>query len=148
MYYITEEVRRINCAEAIVGDIKLIDNKMVVAFGNLIIMEGGKDLLLNRNSGSFVNLCFVVFDEIETITFDFDFSRLIPLENRECHGGTNYLTGEHSEFWLAYKKGRILFTNQSAFKKIPDYFISKEIVSLLHENTITAEVLSLLGVIK
>lgn len=148
MYYISEEIRRVNSAEADLGDMRLIDDKFVVAFCNLDIMDGGEDVMLNEHISSYINFCYVVFEGVDTITFDYDMSRLIPLEKRKCYGGINYLTNQHSEFWISYKTGKILFTEKTQFKKIPQFFTREELRNLLHQNPITPEVLLSLGVLK
>lgn len=146
--HISTDIRRINSGESDLGDIRLFDDNLVVAF---------RDLQLNKDEEStdevfgtiqcYINFCFVVFEGVDTLTFDYDMSRNIPIEKRECYGGVNYLTNKDSEFWISYKTGKILLIEESQLRKVPYFFTKEEKEHLFHDNPITKEVLVALGVI-
>lgn len=149
MKHISDEVYRINSAEAILGDIMLINDKLIVQFSNINIINEGKDIFFKGHSDGliYLNFCFAIFEGVETITFDYDQSRLIDPEKRQCYGGEHYLTGVYSEFWISYKKGKIFLIEESEFIKAPQYLTNQERIDILIKNPITKDILNELGVL-
>jgi hypothetical protein len=115
MNYISKGIKRINTAEAICGDILMINTNLIIPYSNVLIMDCGDDILFNENAHSFLNFCFIIFENVKVITFDYDYSRLIDSEKRECYGGVHYLTNKEFEFWLSYKSAKIVLKKDYVF---------------------------------
>jgi hypothetical protein len=116
-----------NFAEALIYDVKLINNKLLVFGGNICLIEEIclNDFVVPKDKS--LSHCIVVF-EITTLTFDYDESRNIPLENRNCIGGVNILTGEYFEIWLNYKNEQIFFDENLVLRDFAVGFSKEEIV--------------------
>lgn len=148
MKHISNEIYRVNTAEAILGNILLVDNKLIVQFSNLIIDKNGNDAFLHNEGIAFLNFCFVVFEDVETLTFDYKKSMsLMDAENRECYGGEHYLTGEYSEFWISFKSGKIGLIEESEFINYPRFLSKQEKIDLIIRKPITESVLKDFGVL-
>ncbi|WP_264559120.1 hypothetical protein [Flavobacterium sp. N2270] len=143
MYKILEEVYRINCAEAFIGEIKLIDRTLIISFSNINIFGSGNEAILNDNKGNFLDFCFAVFYDVDTITYDYEISRLL-LKNRKTLGGINILTNKSEEFWICYNEGFVFLKEDCIFKNNPNTFSSKESVQILKENKISSEIINLI----
>lgn len=136
MFYISKEVNRINSAEAFIGNISVIDNFVIIPFSNLFINGDGEDKLFNKNINSYLNFCYIVFEDVESISFNYEESRLMSSKNRECYGGINYLTNKDVEFWINYKQAKIFIKEDYIFKKSPDFFSEDILKNILSENII------------
>lgn len=153
--HISHNISRANFAEVTLGNVVLLDHTLIIPAANLIVMEKGDDNInypgdevFNGHEGSYVNFCFVVYEGVETITSNFDTSRDIPLEKRDCYGGVHYLTGAYAEFWVKYNSGKIALTNQSEFRYIPNFFSRDEKIRLLAECPVSSQVLKELSIFK
>lgn len=141
MNYISKEIKRINTAEAICGDFLLIDTNLIIPYSNVLIMEDGDDVLFNQNVNSFLNFCYIIFEKVKVITFEYNFSRLIDSKIRECYGGVHFLTNKEVEFWLSYESARIVLKKNYAFSKMPLSFSIEECKSLIDKNPADRSVL-------
>ena len=141
MNYISKEIKRINTAEAICGDSLLIDTNLIIPYSNVLIMEDGDDVLFNQNVNSFLNFCYIIFEKVKVITFEYNFSRLIDSKIRECYGGVHFLTNKEVEFWLSYESARIVLKENYAFSKMPLSFSIEECKSLIDKNPADRSVL-------
>lgn len=134
MKYISKEIKRINTAEAICGDYLLIDTNLIIPYSNVLIMEDGEDVLFNQNVNSFLNFCYVIFENVKIITFDYDYSRLIDDKTRECYGGVHFLSNKNVEFWLTYESAKIVLKENFAFSKMPLSFLTEECKVIISKN--------------
>jgi len=142
MYHINNEISTVNSSESYLGNVLMINQCVIIPYANLLIMESGKDDLFNQNINSFINFCYVVFEEVEIITFDYEYSRLINPERRECYGGVHYLNNLYSEFWISYKSAKIILKEDMVFSKMPLSFSRSDNEKIIRENVMDNDLLS------
>lgn len=133
----TEGLRNINTSESTYGNPIFLGDKLIIPFYNVNI-GFDENSFLNQETGRYIKYCYLVFESVSVIAWDYDFSRLIGPENRECYGGECYYDKEYHEFWIKYQKGLVYIQQdyQSSvdpwkdlkgngnvfFKSIPDEF--------------------------
>jgi hypothetical protein len=101
-----EGLESVNASESTFGNPVFLGNKLIIPFYNVKIHQG-ENSFLNQEKGKFIKYCYLVFEGVLAITWDYDLSRVIGPENRECYGGDYYYDKEHYEFWIKYQKGFI-----------------------------------------
>lgn len=106
-----------NTAESIFGDSLMFGNKIIFPFFNVHIMPNN-DCTLGKEKGKYVKFCYLVFQGVQGITWEYELSRRMDSENRECYGGIYYKDELDYEFWIKYKQGYIYLTEdyQSSHK--------------------------------
>ena len=110
---IDRNVDCLNFAEAYVGRISLENRTLVVPVSNLYILEGGTSELLNENVGNVIQFAYVVFYDIDGITWDYDKSRLLDESKRTCIGGDCIDSSGYTEFWFEHSGG-LVCTHENA----------------------------------
>lgn len=134
MTYIIKEIDRVNTAESSCGDILMIENNIIIPYSNVVITGNGLDKIFNDNVNSYLDFCFIIFENIEVVTFDYDFSRLIDREKRKCYGGVHYLRNEEFEFWISCKSAKVILNEGYVFSKMPFPIPIEKRKILLNEN--------------
>lgn len=109
------DTRHINSAESVLGNIAVIGQKIVVPAFNLNIIEGSECDIFVINKGKYLDFAYIVFEAVSNITWDYEASRKLNPENRECYGGSLFPSGEHTEFWIEYESGYVLIPSYSNF---------------------------------
>ena len=143
MFYTNNEINRINTAEALCGDILMIANNVIVPYSNVVIMDNGIDEVFNNNINTYLNFCFLVFKNVDFISFDYDFKDQFYNKQIECYGGTHYINKEYSEFWISYKDCKVILKEDFVFSKIPYPFSIETSEILLLENPAYRDLLKL-----
>lgn len=111
----------VNTPDSTFGKAELIGKKMIIPYKNVQIMENN-DHFLKNFSGMYIAQCYLVFEGIQSITWDYDFSRNLNSDLRECYGGINYFDNEYYEFWIIYENGYVLIDSE--------WKITKDLVDL------------------
>lgn len=104
---IDDNVNCLNFAEVYLGQIILEDRTLVVPAANLHILAGGTSQYLSENIGNVVQFAYVIFDNVDGITWDFDKSRSLDDSRRTCIGGEFLDNERHTEFWFEHSGGKI-----------------------------------------
>lgn len=129
----------INSSEAIYGNMIFKNNKLIIPYFNVNIMDNNTEYL-KELKGSYLKYCYLLFENISGIIWDYDLSRFLPFEKRECYGGVNFYDKKYNEFWISYEKGTLLLNKDFETSKHPwnneicdaDFFnISSEIINKL-----------------
>ena len=97
----------LNFAEAYLGRITLEDRTLIVPAANLHLLAGGTSKLLSENIGNVIQFAYVIFDDVDGITWDYAKSRLLDESKRICIGGDFLDNGKHTEFWFEHSGGKI-----------------------------------------
>ncbi|WP_039938357.1 hypothetical protein [Leptospira terpstrae] len=100
-------ISSVNSAESIFGDLLFYQNKLLIPFFNVFIIHD-HEYELEPFYGKYIKLCYLVFEDISAITWNYDISRLLSVKNRECYGGEYYINLEHKEFWISYLNGYLI----------------------------------------
>lgn len=101
-------------SEALIGDLHFINNNLIIPFQNLYIMETCEQTELKNNICKYINYSFVLFRNVESITWSYEQSRKL-INYRECFGGEVFRDGFFHEFWISHERGDLILTNESSF---------------------------------
>lgn len=96
----------INTSESTYGKSLFLGNKLVIPFYNVNV-GSSEDSFWNQESGNYIKYCYLIFQNVSGIVWDYDLSRLIESEQRECYGGEYYFDKKYYEFWIKYGRGFI-----------------------------------------
>ncbi|OUS06491.1 hypothetical protein A9Q81_02885 [Gammaproteobacteria bacterium 42_54_T18] len=109
----------VNTAEAKFGDIVLLNDTLVIPYFNVYISSGGKNIASPSIRESYIELSYLVFRNINVITWDYDSSRIIDSKNRVCYGGIHYFSDDYKEFWLSCEESAIYVPMEIAASNSP-----------------------------
>jgi hypothetical protein len=127
------EIHNTNTAESIFGDIQVFGNSIVIPYFNVHIIPNQSHENLEKGKAQYVQFCYLVFEGVVAVSWDYDDSRLIDSDNRECYGGIYYYDNNYYEFWIKYRYGKILVAQDYAVSLIP-WEKSRIIQSFFEEN--------------
>ncbi|WP_125232011.1 hypothetical protein [Leptospira harrisiae] len=102
-----EGISNVNAGESNFGDFLFYNNKLIIPFFNIFIIPDKDHNLRNYNS-KFIEFSYLIFENVTAIVWEYELSRFLHEENRECYGGIYYLDNLYYEFWLNYSKGYLL----------------------------------------
>jgi hypothetical protein len=119
-YIIIDDLDFVDTAESTYGNWIYSKNKLIIPFYNIQI---GEDNSLGDENYYYIKYAYLVFDEISIITWNYEYSRMIEAERRECYGGVHNYDDSYAEFWIEYNKGYLYLD--------PDYKSSKQSYSSL-----------------
>ncbi len=108
----------VNTSESTFGDLLLLNDKLIVPFFNANIIQN-EESYLAVYSGKYIKFCYLMFESVSGIVWDYDLSRFLPEINRECYGGAYYQNLDYREFWLSYLKGYLVYRNNPEVSKHP-----------------------------
>ncbi|PKA10279.1 hypothetical protein CH372_20255 [Leptospira meyeri] len=98
---------KVNTAEAIFGDFLFAHDKLIIPYYNINIIHDQNHDLAPFN-GKYIKFCFLIFEGISGIVWNYELSKFLPEKNRECYGGDYYLNNVYKEFWLSYNHGYLI----------------------------------------
>lgn len=108
----------LNSSEAIYGNMVLKDNKLIIPYFNLYIMENDNQML-KKSVGKYLKKGYLVFENVSGIVWDYELSRRMFTEKVECYGGTNYFNNLYNEFWVSFEKNYIYIEEDFDVSKFP-----------------------------
>ncbi len=115
MLKIIESVSKcLNSGESLMGNLHFIKKNLIVPFHNLFVMEKTKQEKLVEFERKYIDYSYILFKNVDTITWDYDYSRNIE-GLRECYGGGIFPTNEDSEFWIKYERADLILLHESKF---------------------------------
>ncbi len=108
----------VNTAESIYGDLSVKGDKIIVPFFNVQVID---DLIENDiPGGQYIDYCFLVFENVQSFTFDYELSRKMNASiKRECMGGVYFFSNESYEFWVNFEKGNLYVPKNFQLSQVP-----------------------------
>lgn len=101
-----KDIGSVNTAESTYGDSLLCGDKLIIPYFNVHIDLNNHEFL-KQDSGKYIKFCYLVFEGVFGVVWDYDLSRSVGSENRECYGGTYFYDNKDYEFWIKYNQGFI-----------------------------------------
>lgn len=143
MFYTSNEIDRINTGESVCGDILMIEDNIIIPYSNVVINHKGFDKIFNVNINSYLDFCYIIFKNIDFISFDYDCKNQVKDKQIECYSGVHFLNDKYCEFWISYKDVKIILRKDCIFSKMPFPFSTEKSKTILSDNPAYRDLLKL-----